>query len=796
MFPHYLLTVTRNIGWNKWVSAIKIGGLAVGLACSLLILLYLKNELGYDRFHQNRDHLYQLTCIRSEQDGTSERFAIAAQVQGPAFKQEVPEIKEDVRVMQRDVVIKNEDDLFNENATWVDPHFFDVFSFPLKTGSPRAVLAGYHNAVLTESAARKYFGSAEAVGRQLLLEINGRFEPFVVSGIALDPPDNSSIRFTVLLSFPYYQQINPDNGWMWVSFPTYFLLPPDADIAAVNKKLQQVYRSRAQDEIDLNTLAGYHNRFDWALLPMTSMHFRSGYKGTPDASDPIYAYILSGIALFVLLIACINFINLAIAQSLKRSREIGIRKVIGGRRGQLLLQFLGESMVMSGLAFVLAIGLAAVVLPAFGTLAGKSLRLGSLVDWSLAGELLALVLATGFVAGLYPAVVLSGFRPVEALGGTLPGMGGNRLAQVLVVIQFMLATVLITSTLFIYSQFRLLTTTSTGYDDKDLLAFTIPGGVGNKSVMDYYQRELSNVAGVVRAGYQNIGKFGGKTVVNGKEFPAQYVRIDNRYPATIGVPVVHGRAFSAAYPADTVASALVNETLVRRAGLGDATGKTIDYLNLPGWGIRKLTIVGVLRDFHYTSLKEPVEPMVFLQDNAIPLGKMLLRLRPADVPATLVALDKRFHQLDPDRPFVYEFADEVNRRAYEPEARWGHIIATGAGITVLVAVTGLFGLSLFTIQKRKKEISVRKVLGAEVWQLAWLIASDFGRLVLLAFLIGIPVSYRMMWSWLQSYPYRISLSWWRFGLVGLVVLSIALLTVSYHAIRAAVANPVHSLKNE
>jgi len=728
--------------------------------------------------------------------GSRERFAIAAQVQGPAFKQEVPEIKEYVRVMAGEVVVRNGDHLFNEPVTWVDPAFFEVFSFALKAGSPREVLRGFHNVVLTETAARRYFGGAEAMGRQLLLEINGRFEPFIVSGIAVDPAANSSIQFAVLLSFPYYRQINPDNGWMWVSFPTYFLLAPRADITAVNKKLQQVYRSRAKDEIDLNTLAGYHNRFDWALLPMTSMHFRTGYKGTPDGSDPIYAYILSGIALFVLLIACINFINLAIAQSLKRSREIGIRKVIGGRRGQLLLQFLGESMAMSGLAFVLAIGLAAVALPAFGTMAGKSLRLWPLMDWSLAGELLVLVLATGIAAGLYPAVVLSGFRPVEALGGTLLRTGKNRLARVLVIVQFSLATLLMTSTLFVYSQFRLLTTTHMGYDDKDLLSFTVPRGVGNKSVMDLYQREMSGVAGVAAAGYQNIGKFGGKTIVGDKEFTARYVRIDDRYPATLGVPVVRGRVFSAAFPGDSVASALVNETLVRRAGLADAIGKTIDYLDLPGWGSRKLRIVGVLRDFHYSSLKEPIEPMVFLQDNALPLGKMLLRLKPGDVPATLVGLDKRFHQLDANRPFAYAFADEVNRRAYEPEGRWGRIIATGGGITVLVAVTGLFGLSLFMIQKRKKEISVRKVLGASAWQLVSLIAFDFGRLVILAFFIPIPVSYRAIGSWLQSYPYRVGLSWWRFGLVGLVVLSVALLTVSYHAIRAAVANPVHSLKSE
>lgn len=796
MLRHYLLTIARNLTRNKWVSAINIGGLAIGMACALLILLYLKNELGYDRFHSNKDRLYQLVCTRTEQDGSAERFAIAAQVQGPAFKQEIPEIQEFVRVQPGSVVIKNGDAIFSESVTWVDAPFFSVFTFPLKTGNPATVLADFHDIVLTESAARKYFGAADAVGRSLLLEMNGRFEPFVVTGIARDVPPNSSLQFTVLLSFPYYQKMNPDNGWMWVSYPTYFLLAPHAEIGAVDRKMQQVYQARAHDEMDLNRLAGYHNKFDWAILPMTSMHFRKGYKGVPDGSDPIYAYILSGIAVFVLLIAVINFVNLAIAESLKRSREIGIRKVIGGTRGQLLVQFLGESLMTSGLAFIGAILLAAAALPAFGALANKPLHLGPLVDGPLILQGLVLVLLTGLVAGGYPALVLSGFRPAGMLGGQTPRAGRNRLTRILVVVQFSLATILITSTLFIYSQFRLLTRTSTGYDDKDLLSFTIPQGVRDKSVMDYYQGQFGAVPGVLQTGYQNIGRFGGKTIVGDKEFTAQYVRIDNNYPATLGVPLVRGRAFAAAFPADSSSSALINETLAARAGLADPIGKTIDYLNLPGWGTRKLTIVGVVRDFHYSSLKEPIEPMVFLQDNTIPLGKMLLRLSPAGIPKTLLALDKRYRSLNPDRPFGYEFAADVNQRAYEPEARWGRIIAAGAIITVVVAITGLFGLSLFIIQKRKKEISVRKILGASTRRLAGLIAFDFGRLVLVAFLLAVPVSYKVLHDWLQSYPYRITLSWWRFAVVGGLVLAIALLTVSYHALRAAHVNPAHALKNE
>jgi len=314
--------------------------------------------------------------------------------------------------------------------------------------------------------------------------------------------------------------------------------------------------------------------------------------------------------------------------------------------------------------------------------------------------------------------------------------------------------------------------------------------------MDYYKSSLSKIKGVSSVTYQNIGRFGGKTVVNNRELTATYVRMDEDYPATLGLKLVAGRTLSRSFPSDSVSAAVVNETLVKEAGLTDAVGKTLDYLNIPGWGARKLLIVGVVKDYHYESLKEKIAPMVFLQDNSLPLGKIWIRLNKGTVPQTLVNIDKAYRQLNPDRPFLYEFAGDANKRAYEPENRWKSIIAFGAIITVIVALTGLFGLAMLAVRKRKKEIGIRKVLGASVANLALLVSRDFGRLIAIAFAIAVPLSFWALARWLQGYPYRVDLAWWRFLLAGLIIFIIAMLTVGYHVLKIALSKPAESLKNE
>jgi putative ABC transport system permease protein len=796
MFSNYLKIALRNIRKNIAFSIINIAGLSIGLACCIIILLYIRDEISFDGFHTQKNRIYQLTCLRTEQDGSSKKFAIAALVQGPAFKQQIPEIEEFTRVNPKDVVIKRDNNIFSEQVTWVDRNFFSVFTFPLIYGDAKTVLNDQHSIVLSEESALKYFGTTQAVGKTLRLEINGKFEPFTVSGIAKNAPQNSSIRFNVLLPFAYYELANPDNGWMWVSFPTYFLVSPKADLKNIAHKMNQVYHTRAKEEIDLNNLAGYGNKFEWSLHPIAGMHLNTEYEGTPGASAPIYSYILSGVAVFILLIACINFVNLTVAQSLKRSKEIGIRKVIGSKRSQLTLQFLSESIVICFVAFVLSILLAALSLPLFNELANKKISLFYLLDWKLVTGFFILFLLTGFAAGFYPALVLSGFNPIAALSGNA-GIGGrNFLAKSLVVVQFALATFLIISTLFIYAQFNLLTQTNVGYPDKNLLSFTVSQGIRSKTVMDVYRAELSKVPGVVSVSYKNIGHFGGKTQIGKKEFTATYEHIDENYLAALGVKIIAGRNFSGAFPSDSVASVLVNQTLVNITGLTDPVGKTIDYMNLPAWGSRRVTIVGLVKDYHNESLKEKIQPMVFTGEPSLPLGEMIVRISKGHTTAILLALEKAYHRLNPDHPFQYEFKDEANRNSYEAENRWKQIITFGAVITIFISGIGLFGLAMLSAKKREKEIGVRKVLGASVTELVAMLIKDFARLVMISFFIAIPMGWLVMHRWMQGFAYRVDLSWWRFVIAGFIALLVAVLTVSYQAIKAALANPVNSLHNE
>jgi len=796
MFKSYLKIAIRNIRINGVFSLVNIGGLTAGLTCCVLILLYINDEWSFDRFHLQKDRIYQLICERTEQDGTSKKFAIAALVQGPAFREEIPEIAAFTRVNPKDIIIRKGATIFNNSATWVDRSFFSIFSFPLIHGNSATALTDLHSMVVTESVAVKYFGTTDAMGRTLLLEINGKFELFVVTGIAKQPPDNSSIQFEILLPFDYFEKIYPDNGWMWVSFPTYFLLNPGANVDGIGRKMDLIYHARARDEIDLNHLAGYQNDFKWNLKPLTGMHLNTEYEGTPGASDPIYSYILSGVAIFILLIACINFINLTIAHSLKRNKEIGIRKVMGSKRSQLIIQFLSESLIICCISFLLAVLLSALVLPVFCRLADKHLSLVVILNWKLLSCFITVAFITGFAAGFYPALVLSGFSPVNAFAGKTGTGGKDYLARSLVVVQFTIATFLIITMLFMYAQFNLLTTADLGYPDRDLLECTISQGVRNKAVMDMYQSQISGTGGVISAGYKNIGSFGGKTQAANKEFTATYERINESYLPTLGVNIVAGRNFSKNFPSDSVLSVLINETFADKAGWRDPVGKTIDYMNLPAWGARKVSVIGVVRDYHNESLREKIKPMVFTEDPALPLGQIIVRLRPDHIAASLLEIEKAIHRLDPDRPFQYAFRDEINRSRYAPENKWKQIITFAAAIAICISCTGLFGLATLSAQKRRKEIGIRKVLGASVTGIAILLIRNFVGLVMIAFPMAIPLGAVIIRHWLRNFAYRVDLSWWRFGLAGLLTLLIAITAVSYQAIKAAVANPSLSLRSQ
>ena len=796
MFKNYFKIAFRHLIKNKIFSFINISGLSIGLTCCMLILLYTKDETSYDMFHENKNNIYQLVCDRIEKDGIDTKSAIAAMVQGPAFKQAIPEIQEFTRVNHKQMLVKKDNQTFNENICWVDENFFSVFSFPLISGNKQKVLSDFKSMVLTTETAKKYFGTTDVVNKTIDLQIDGQFETFTITGIAKQAPQNSSIKFSILVPFRYLEKTDPDNGWMWFSFPTFFLTNPSANLKAIAAKMEQVYQLQAKSEIDMNHEAGYDTKFKWGLLPFTQMHLNTQYQGTAEASDPIYTYILTGISIFILLIACINFINLSIAQSLKRSKEIGMRKVIGGIRSQLIWQFLGESMLVCMISFLLAILLAFLLLPFFNELANKQLSLAYLFDIKLVTGIIVLYFITFLAAGFYPAMVLSGLNPLEALYSKIKFGSKNHLSKSLVVLQFALATLLIITTLFFNSQFKYLTDANLGYNDKNLVEFDIDKAVMDKPLMDVCKTAFTNVPGVETVAYTNVGKFGGKTQAGARQFDATYEHVDETYLPTLQAQVIAGRNFSSKFPSDFSNSVLINETFAKEAGWNDPVGKTVDFMNLPGWGTRKITVIGLVKDYHFESLKEKIKPELFTMEPQLPLGRFIIRINSTNIPATISALEKAYHKLFPENPFQYSFRDDSLKKNYESESKWKQIISFAALVTIFISCIGLFGLAMLTTERRFKEIGIRKLLGASTFQLVQLISVDFVKLVFIAFFIAVPIGWLIVNKWLQNFAYRIAISWWIFVIAGMIALLIALATVSFHAIKASLANPVRSLKNQ
>jgi putative ABC transport system permease protein len=717
-------------------------------------------------------------------------------IQGPSFKRSIPEIESFVRTRSENFILRHDRETFQQAGVWVDEGFFNIFSFNLLQGNPSGVLADPHSVVLTDETAKKYFGGTDVIGKTIELEVQKKFETFTVTGIAKRAPENSSIRFQMLLPFKYFEKLSPDNGWLFLSYSTYLLLHPNADVHSVETKMKKVYESEAALQLTEAAKHGFAATFIWGLEPITKIHLDAGINewGISHASKPIYAYILNGIALFILLIACINFVNLNIAQSLKRAKEIGLRKVVGGSRRQLIRQFMGESFVLCFFSFLLAIGLAAAFLPLFNEMTNEELNMSYLFDPPLLLAFLVLFLLTSLAAGFYPALVLSGFNPVETLYHRITQTGKKQgLVKGLTVFQFALATFLIISTFIVYSQYDYLTHAPLGYNDKDLLSVSLRSG-GSDSLARLFKIEFSRLPGVKRVGATMAGRWGTIAKVEGKDLDVEYRRIDENYIDAMGLKITRGRNFSPNFPSDSIASLIVNEEFVRQAGWKDPIGKTVENI---GGNQTKARVVGVIDNYHYTSMKEKLNPQIFtVNPKMSSLGSFLVRLDPGQIPGTLKQIEQIYRTLYPWHPFDHTFVEEENRSYYENEARWRKIMASGAVLTIFISCIGLLGLTLLSTRKRTKEIGIRKVLGARIWQIAYLVSKEFLFLVLLACILAIPGAWYAASRWLDDFPYRILLNGQVFIMACLFTISIAVLTVTIQVLKTARANPVSSLRTE
>ena len=797
MFKNYFKIAVRNIQRNKVYSFINIAGLSLGLAAAMLIILYVKDEVSYDRFQKNIANIYRVTFTMLNKDGGVEhRDGITGYFQGPKFTANVPGIQSFVRIQSGAVDIQKGTDVNSEEMLKVDSSFFSVFSFPLLSGNPKTCLSDPHSIVLSEDEAKKQFGTTDAIGKVVMLKNDSTFVPYSVTAVAKRCPQNSSVKFNILLPFrPSAEDLAQSENWFNFFLNTFVVLDPNANVATVQQQMQQFYERDSKEALKMITekYGAVFGKAEYGLQPLAAIHLSKDFPasgGVVDASNPVYSYILSGIALFILLIACINFVNLTVARSLKRAKEIGIRKVVGGNRKQLIFQFLGESFFLCLIAFVMALVIVKLLLPVFNDLSNKSLALSYLFDAKLIAFYIILFLITTLLAGFYPALILSGFNPVQTLYSRFALSGKNYLQKSLVVLQFALASFLISATLVIYLQFNYLTTEKLGYDDSNLVLV-------NKNLKrdqaKLFREQLMKDPDIIGVAPKNGGYWETRAKVNGDStIDFAYETIDESYVPLLKISLVAGRNFSKDFPSDSSNAVLVNQSFVKQAGWNNPLGKEVNFW----YKNKKYNVIGVVKDYHFEALSKKIGPQLFTMEPSNDFGMAYIKIRPNTAGSSLAYIQKTFKSLFPLTPYSYTFKQDENSKNYEAEAKWKQIMLFGAILTIFISCIGLFGLSVLSAEKRTKEIGIRKVLGASVSSIITTLSTDFLKLVILSMLVAIPAAWLAAAKWLDHYPYRISLTWWMFSIAAILVIFIALATVSFQAIKAAVANPVKSLRTE
>ncbi len=796
MFRNYFKIAYRNLWRNKAFSAINIAGLSVGLACCMLVFLYTMDEVSYDRFNVNADNIYRLVVNKINPTGVESKIASTGSIHGPSFKKQIPEIEDFVRTQSASFTVKRGSEVFNEDALYADSNFFSVFTVPIQAGNYKDALSGDNSMVLSEDLAKKYFGEQNPMGKTLDLKVGDKFQPFVVTAVTKRSPQNSSIKIKMLLPFKASSAYD-DDKWLNFYLNTFFTVRPGADIKRVEAKMTDIYNKDAAGQIEeASDKYDYKGKIRYILQPLLAMHTSLDYpvysNGHIDNTNPIYFRILDGISLFILLIACINFVNLTVARSLKRAKEIGIRKVVGGQRKQLIIQFLGESYILSFIAFILAIGLAQLALPIFNGIANKALSFSYLLSFKLVFWYIAVFLFTGMLAGFYPAMVLSEFSPVQTLYNRQKNMGKNYLSKSLVVLQFTLATFFIIATITIYSQFDYLVRFDLGYNDKNVVA--IKALNTDRKLFPLFKTELlKNPEIKMVTADQGSGRWSALAKINdGQQTNFDFKHVDEDYLPLFQIPVVKGRNFSKDMVSDSANSILVNESFVKQAEWKNPIGQEVDFFYMH----KKYTVVGVVKDYHFLDLTQKVSPELFRMKPDDPWGNLFVKIGDQNKATTLNYIERTFKRFFPFKPYQYNFKDAQNAEQYDKEAKWKQIITFSAILTIFISCIGLFGLATLSAERRKKEIGIRKILGASIEGIVRKLSTDILKLVILSALIASPVAWWVMYKWLEDYPYKIAINAWIFLGAVVFVLLIALITVSFQTIRAALTNPVMSLRSE
>lgn len=788
MLKNYFKIAFRNIIRHKAFSFINIVGLSIGMACSIMILLWVQDERSYDRFHTNANQIYRVLASAGD-------FRAAVNPAGmPAgLRKEMPQIKNTVRLSKpsNELFEVGEKKFEEKRVFFVDSTFFDVFSFQLIKGNIKTALDRPDNILISEDMAKKYFGQENPMGK--IIKKNNDVN-CVVTGVLANVPSHSHLQFDFILPLSSWFTWNWDlktNTWGNFNFYTYLQLdrnfePTKANLAMFNRKMEKIY--------DAHESGG---RIKFQLQPLTDIHLRSNYQVDLTGHGNIqYVNIFFVVALFILAVACINFMNLATARSARRAKEVGLRKVVGAGRSQIIAQFLGESLFISLLALLIAILLVILLLPVFNEVSGKTLSVQFFSGKILLG-LLGIAAITGLISGSYPALFLSGFKPVKVLKGNTKSMGGNLyFRNALVIIQFVVSIVLLAGTSVIYSQLKFIKNKNLGFEKENLLYIPMKGEIWNKQQAlkaELASNPLTNDFSVIDEIPTNLISgtldvfWEGKDPKDPTVIPS--MDVDENFIDVFKMKILNGRGFSKEFKGDS-SNFVVNERAlqVMKMNITTAVGKPLTFSDVKG------TIIGVVKDFNFKPIQQAIEPLVLRWNRWG--GHIIVRAKPGNIESTIKALEKIYTRLNPTYPFAYNFLDQDLNNQYKGEQRMGTLFNIFAILAIFISCLGLYGLSAFLAEQRTREIGVRKVLGAPVFNIVYLLSSSFTKLILIAVVIAIPLAWFAINSWLEGFAYKISLNWTIFFFASLAALFIAWLTISYESIKAAIANPVKSLRSE
>jgi len=802
MIKNYFKIAFRNLLRYKGFSFINIFGLATGMACSLLIFLFVKDEISYDRFHKNAENIYRVVKDFVNDDGSRLPDATSPPGLAPAMQRDIPEVAHVTRVFPNwggNFLIKYGDKKITEEKLYrVDSSFFDVFTFPFIHGNAKDIFKDVNSIVITESAAKRYFGNEDPMGKTLQVDELG---DMMVKGVLKDVPYNSHFHFDFLISTRKFSG-NIDANWGWYNFYTYAKLRSPANVASLNKKIQDLYKRNNADGMNI-----------FYVQPLTGIHLSSNLKWELEPnSDKLYVYVFTIIAIFIILIAGINYVNLSTAKASVRAKEVGVRKVAGAFRSSLVNQFLIESVITCLIAAALAIIIAQLLLPVVNSLTLKHLTMAG--NPSVLGYMIMAALFLGIVAGFFPAVYLSSFRPILVLKGLkFAEKGTLNLRKALVIVQFTISTVLIIGALIISQQMHFIQSAKLGLN-KDQVVVVKNAGFLSRADRDAFQNSGLQIPGVKKIA-ESDGVVGGQNWTNGMRLKGSqnsqlmnFLSVSYDFLDALGIQIKEGRNFSSKFPADTmnngipkgpldqnIGSTILNETAVRDLGIPEpVVGKQVLWGD-DGDTMYYVTVVGVAKDFHFTSLRNQIKPFAFVN---IPgrVANFTIKLSTDNIKQSLAQLENTWKKFSADRPFEYNFLDETYAGLYQSESRFQKVFISLVVLGIIIACLGLFGLATFAAQQRVKEIGIRKVLGASVSNLIGLLSKDFLKLVIIALIFAVPIAWFAMDKWLQDFAYRINIHWWVFMIAAIITVFIAWITISTQAFKAASSNPVKSLRTE